>query len=120
MQYAYTHWFHGQSCGRPHVRRARAQAIRPYKRNYILSGTFLLLEGVVPEKSYAFHSKKYDVFCCGKNLVFDPSSTIQVNAVFARAYPRLLKQSKSFTKGEKAVYTNVVSIHTTQPYYLAY
>ena len=92
MQYEYTHWFHDLSYGRLPARSSRAQPNRSFKRNHI-SGKFLLLEGVVPEKSYAFHWKTYDVFCWGENLVFDTSSMILVDAALARAYPRLLEQS---------------------------
>ena len=87
MQYEYTHWFRDLAYGRQLARSTRTQPNQPFQ------GKFLLLEGVVSEKSYAFLWKTYDVFRWGENLVFDPSSMILVDAALDRAYPRLLEQS---------------------------
>ena len=68
------------------------QLVHRIKKNDI-TGKFLLLEGHVPEKSYAFHWKKtYMVFCWGERLVFDPESMILVGDALIRSYPRILER----------------------------
>ena len=91
MEYQYTHWYHDLSHGGQSAGATRSQNGRTFKKNDI-SGKFLLLEGHVPEKSYAFHWKTYMVFCWGEHLVFDPESKILVDEALTRSYPRILER----------------------------
>ena len=90
MAYRYTHWYHDLSYGRNPTRPAR-QHQQHFKRNEI-SGKFLLLEGFVPARSYAFHWKTYMVYCWGEQLVFDPTTMILVDHDLVSAYPRILER----------------------------
>ena len=91
MEYEYTHWYHDLSYGRPNSRARNPTARNNFKNNDI-SGKFLLLEGKVPEVSYAFHWKTYMVFCWGSKTQFDPNTMILVDEALTTSYPRILER----------------------------